>query len=43
VLEKVAAEAMKAKAITIPSSHVVMLSHPKEVAEFIRNAAKGDE
>ena len=30
---------MKATAITVASSHVAMLSHPKEVAELIEQAA----
>jgi hypothetical protein len=30
---------MHAKVITLPSSHVPMLSHPKEVAEFVIGAA----
>jgi pimeloyl-ACP methyl ester carboxylesterase len=38
-LEKAEAAAMKAKSITIPSSHVPMLSHPKEVADLIVQAA----
>jgi pimeloyl-ACP methyl ester carboxylesterase len=38
-LEEAEAEEMKAKSITIPSSHVVMLSHPVEVAGFIERAA----
>jgi pimeloyl-ACP methyl ester carboxylesterase len=38
-LEKTEAEAMKARSLTITSSHVPMLSHPKEVAEFIAQAA----
>jgi pimeloyl-ACP methyl ester carboxylesterase len=38
-LQKAEAEAMKAKSITLPSSHVPMLSHPKEVAELIEKAA----
>jgi pimeloyl-ACP methyl ester carboxylesterase len=39
-LQKSEAAAMKATSITIPSSHVPMLSHSKAVAEFIENAAK---
>src|SRR6185369_4813549 len=39
-LQKAEAAAMKATSITIPSSHVPMLSHSKAVAEFIENAAK---
>jgi len=38
-LEKAEAAAMKATSITIASSHVPMLSHPKEVADFIEQAA----
>ena len=38
-LEKAEAAAIKATSITVPSSHVVMLSHPKEVADLIEQAA----
>jgi pimeloyl-ACP methyl ester carboxylesterase len=38
-LEKAEATAMKATSITISSSHVPMLSHPKEVADLIEQAA----
>lgn len=38
-LEEAEAQEMKAKSITISSSHVVMLSHPVEVADFIERAA----
>jgi pimeloyl-ACP methyl ester carboxylesterase len=38
-LEKAEAAAMKATVITLASSHVAMLSHPKEVAELIERAA----
>ena len=38
-LEKAEAVAMKATSITVPSSHVPMLSHPKEVADLIVQAA----
>jgi pimeloyl-ACP methyl ester carboxylesterase len=38
-LQKAEAAAMKATSITVPSSHVVMLSHPKEVADLIEQAA----
>ncbi len=38
-LEKAEATRMKATSITVPSSHVAMLSHPKEVAELIERAA----
>jgi pimeloyl-ACP methyl ester carboxylesterase len=41
-LEKAEAEGMKATTITVPSSHVVMLTHPKEVADAIRAAAEND-
>jgi pimeloyl-ACP methyl ester carboxylesterase len=37
--EQVTAERMHAKIITLPSSHVPMLSHPNEVAEFVIGAA----
>jgi pimeloyl-ACP methyl ester carboxylesterase len=38
-LEKDEAAAIGAKSITLSSSHVVMLAHPKEVAELIEQAA----
>ena len=38
-LEKAEAAAMKATSITVSSSRVPMLSHPKEVADFIGQAA----
>ena len=38
-LEKAEATAMKAISITVPSGHVPMLSHPKEIADFIGQAA----
>jgi pimeloyl-ACP methyl ester carboxylesterase len=38
-LEKAEAAAMKAASITVPSSHMPMLSHPKEVADLIEQAA----
>jgi pimeloyl-ACP methyl ester carboxylesterase len=38
-LEEAEAQEMKAKSITISSSHVVLLSHPAEVAGFIERAA----
>src|SRR5215467_390220 len=38
-LEKAEAAAMKATSITLLSSHVPMLSHTKEVADFIEQAA----
>jgi pimeloyl-ACP methyl ester carboxylesterase len=38
-LEEAEAQKMNAKSITIPSSHVVLLSHPVQVAAFIERAA----
>jgi len=38
-LQKAEAAAMKATSITVPSSHVPMLSHPREVADLIEQAA----
>jgi len=38
-LERAEAAAMKATTITLNSSHVAMLSHPKEVADLIEQAA----
>ena len=38
-LQKAEAAAMKASSITVASSHVPMLSHPKEVADLIEQAA----
>src|SRR5271154_1162365 len=38
-LEKAEATMMKAASITVTSSHVAMLSHPKEVAELVEQAA----
>jgi len=38
-LEKAEAARIKATAITVASSHVAMLSHPKEVAQLIEQAA----
>jgi len=38
-LEKAEAAAMKATSITVPSSHVPMLSHPEEGADLIEQAA----
>jgi pimeloyl-ACP methyl ester carboxylesterase len=38
-LEKAEAAKMKATLITLPSSHLAMLSHPNEVAELIEQAA----
>jgi pimeloyl-ACP methyl ester carboxylesterase len=40
-LEKAEASRMKATAITLPSSHLAMLSHPNEVADIIGDATKG--
>jgi pimeloyl-ACP methyl ester carboxylesterase len=40
-LEKAEASRMKATAITLPSSHLAMLSHPNEVAAIIVDATKG--
>jgi pimeloyl-ACP methyl ester carboxylesterase len=40
-LEEAEAQEMKAKSITISSSHVVLLSHPAEVAGFIERASQG--
>jgi pimeloyl-ACP methyl ester carboxylesterase len=39
-LERKFAKAIKAKTITVPSSHVAMLSHPSEVAKLIIDAAR---
>ncbi len=39
-LEKAEAARMKATAITLPSSHLAMLSHAKEVAALIEDATK---
>ena len=39
-LERKFAKTMNAKTITLPSSHVAMLSHPAEVAKLIIDAAK---
>ncbi len=39
-LERKFAKSIKAKSITVPSSHVAMLSHPSEVAKLIIDAAK---
>ena len=39
-LQQDTADRMKAKSITLPSSHIVMLSHPRELASFIEKAAK---
>ena len=42
-LERKLAEQMHATTIHISSSHVVMLSHPSEVAKFISEAAAGSQ
>jgi len=39
-LEKAEAARLKATSITLPSSHLAMLSHPKEVADIIAQAAE---
>ena len=39
--EKSMAKQINATATTLPSSHVAMLSHPKEVAKVIEDAAAG--
>ena len=39
-LEKAEAQAMKATTVIVPSSHVIMLSHPKETADVIKDAAE---
>jgi hypothetical protein len=38
-LEKDEAAAIKATSITVPAKHLAMLSHPREVAELIEQAA----
>lgn len=38
-LEKDEATAIKATSITVPANHLIMLSHPREVAELIEQAA----
>ena len=38
-LEKDEAAAIKAASITLPANHLAMLSHPREVAELIEQAA----
>jgi Alpha/beta hydrolase family len=38
-LEKYEAATIKATSITLPSNHLAMLSHPREVAELIEQAA----
>jgi hypothetical protein len=37
--ERSTAERMKSKTITLPTSHVPMISQPAKVAEFIAEAA----
>jgi pimeloyl-ACP methyl ester carboxylesterase len=39
--ERVTAKRMNATSLTLPTSHVPMLSRPKEVADFIADAASG--
>jgi hypothetical protein len=39
--ERDSAKKMNAKTLTLPTSHVPMLSKPKEVADFINDAASG--
>jgi pimeloyl-ACP methyl ester carboxylesterase len=39
--ERVTAKRMNAKTLTLPASHVAMLAKPKEVADFIVDAASG--
>jgi pimeloyl-ACP methyl ester carboxylesterase len=41
-LERQFAKTMKAKTITVPSSHVPMLSHAQQVAKLIIEASKGE-
>jgi len=38
-LEKAEASSIGATSITLPSGHLVMLTHPKEVADVIEQAA----
>jgi pimeloyl-ACP methyl ester carboxylesterase len=38
--EQFLAQRMKAKTIELPASHVSLVSHPKEVSDFILSAAK---
>jgi pimeloyl-ACP methyl ester carboxylesterase len=40
--ERVTAKRMNAKTLTLPTSHVPMLSRPKEVADFIAQATSGE-
>jgi hypothetical protein len=39
--ERVTAKRMRAKTLTLPTSHVPMLSKPREVADFVADAASG--
>jgi len=39
-LERKTAQTIRAKTITLSSSHVAMLSHPAEVAKLIIDAAR---
>jgi hypothetical protein len=38
--EQFMASRMKAKVISLPASHVSMVSHPEEIADFILQAAR---
>ncbi|HEY7572572.1 MAG TPA: hypothetical protein VH796_14490 [Nitrososphaeraceae archaeon] len=40
-IERFSAKQMNATTISLPSSHLSVLSHPKEVAQLILNATKG--
>ncbi len=40
--ERVTAKRMNAKTLTLPTSHVPMLSRPKDVADFIVQATSGE-
>jgi pimeloyl-ACP methyl ester carboxylesterase len=40
-VERLFAKQMNATTISLPSSHLSLLSHPKEVAQLILNATKG--
>ena len=40
-VEHLFAKEMKATTISLPSSHLSLLSHPKEVAQLILNATRG--
>jgi pimeloyl-ACP methyl ester carboxylesterase len=39
--ERVTARRMNAKTLTLPTSHVPMLSKPREVANYVADAASG--